>query len=304
MFLLYLVLSGWASVSLAQHGHQGQGQGHMRGQGQGQAPNDNDRCMWEVHKTLRAYKDAMNAAYTNNLYSLWMNNVANDPRVFSEMDLKMLVFAAEQHEITGVSDATLWYVGGHKECFVGQQIINASHGVFSNLIIFEPTPAFFRDLTKNVPNFNSNTGDKGLVKKVLNNYGMSSKDYTIQSPLLGAATSSRAGSLFDLCKIKENCEELQIRETISALKENRFEDLKNKDNVLYTNCEGCEIDVMQALLNNDLVQYFSVIHIATHYLQNEHVLYAKAHCAISERLEKTHRRVFGIMYAQERWVRR
>ena len=243
------------------------------------------KCMKNSLNITGKYEEALIKTGSNNLYS--MKNL-----LFVD-DIQPILFAATIFEIKRFNSATLWYIGGHRECHVGQQTIINSPNAFNKLIIFEPTPVFFKELEINLAHFNK-------VSVILNNYGLSNKNYSIWSELRGAATSSRNSFTADVVKKYQNYQELRIRDFYSALKENTFN--KTAQNMLYMNCEGCEIEVMEALLDNKLAHYFSIIHIATHFLRNENNKYIMAYCKISEKLVKTHKKVYGFMFAQDRWI--
>ncbi|CAF1262108.1 unnamed protein product [Adineta steineri] len=66
------------------------------------------------------------------------------------------------------------------------------------------------------------------------------------------------------------------------------------------NCEGCEFEILPALISNNLLQYFRIIQFASHmnFLNDSSCIY----CQIEQTLEKTHQIIYQYTMLWEAWV--
>ena len=98
-----------------------------------------------------------------------------------------------------------------------------------------------------------------------------------------------------------NCATLYIKDIVDTVHKLHRMHKGYGDNILYTNCEGCEIEVLERLLDTEMIKYFKYIHFATHALGKP----GQAHslCKIRWHLMSTHAMQYGFFFAQERWVR-
>lgn len=66
------------------------------------------------------------------------------------------------------------------------------------------------------------------------------------------------------------------------------------------NCEGCEFEILPALILNDMIKYFRIIQFATHIgvLQESSCIY----CQIEQALERTHTIKYRYVMLWEAWI--
>ena len=134
---------------------------------------------------------------------------------------------------------------------------------------------------------------------VLKNAGLGESNQVIRVENSGKATTIY-GSLKNDCP-KDSCKDMRILGAGPEL-EDFVKNTSSKDRIIYTNCEGCEIAVLESLLDTGAVTEFKYIHFATHFV-NTQIDYCKRLCKIRQRLSITHDFIIGLDYAQERYVR-
>ena len=185
----------------------------------------------------------------------------------------------------------LWYIGGNKHCETGVKLAP----VFSKIIVYEPVLSFLPDLEKAMQTI------KGVTPYQIKTYGLGNQNFTIQVKNNDKGTSV----LRDVsCEDSKTCEKLLIKDASWALLEDGLK--PDECNFLYTNCEGCEISVMQSLIQNNLVHYFKYFHLATHVVSDKNhtsKYYVKQHCMNMAKISKHYYKVDGLFFAQERWMK-
>ena len=92
--------------------------------------------------------------------------------------------------------------------------------------------------------------------------------------------------------------ELQIRDSSKQL---RKISKQGKIDLFHVNCEGCEWEMFENIIENGLHKKMNVIQFATHYFQQIEMISAR-YCKIREALKKTHSMEWGVPFAWERWV--
>ncbi len=72
--------------------------------------------------------------------------------------------------------------------------------------------------------------------------------------------------------------------------------------LLHMNCEGCEYEVLERLIDTDLIKHVRYLQFETHRPKSIQSTIAERYCSLQERLNNTHNREFGIPWAWERWT--
>ncbi|MES2626690.1 MAG: hypothetical protein V4628_15495 [Pseudomonadota bacterium] len=210
------------------------------------------------------------------------------PTLFSKDQKAMLVDVAMPKKIVVVPGSVLWYVGGNTNCVVGRQILD-TNPEFKKMLVFEPMKDFVKVLKPVL--------EKRKEQIVIHNFGIGSKNFIAYVQNQGPSTTA----LNSACTESRTCHKIVVREINSVLQENSFVTSSAVDNMLYTNCEGCEIDLLEALLQSGLIKHFAYVHFATHYVDSTYVARL---CNVRLLLSTTHDYLFGFPYAQERWKRK
>ena len=217
------------------------------------------------------------------------NNLYSDGLTLSRLDAgtrKRLSDVAEVGGFHGVdSSMVLFYVGGNENAAVGRQM-HAEYK-FQKVFVYEPFPPFVQKLKRVF-------AGKGIT---VFDFGLSDEDKDLFVGDSGPATSTHSGA--EGCK--QGCQTVRIKDTLPVLAPLLRQTLPF-DAILYTNCEGCEVPVLERLLEGGLIGRFKYIHIATHVDGTDH--YVARLCRIREKLERTHKLVKEVPYAQERYVRK
>jgi FkbM family methyltransferase len=222
----------------------------------------------------------------NNLYSVDKGELDANLDAPTRGTLSLVAQVGGYSDVS--SDTLLLYVGGNEHCTVGKQM-RAMYKLDS-MLVFEPVPSFFKQLQS------AFSGPDGVGVQ-LYNFGLGDQNLNITVPLAGAGTSTVRSH--DACAMGM-CEVVEIREAIGVIGPILSAN-SNREAMLYTNCEGCEVLVLERLLDTGLITRFKHVHVATHARGTPH--YVSRICHIRERLNETHTMVFGLPYAQERYVR-
>jgi hypothetical protein len=218
----------------------------------------------------------------NNLYSVI------DKVEFGTLYLLQHV-ARTSHPIG--TNVTLIYAGGNTNCAVGHDYLNS--GSVSRMFVYEPMPIFIPTLIqsfKEVP--------EGVNVSVLP-YGLGRSNYRLLVEEQGKGTSLMMSPSNKGVKDPRHEVYANVKEVCAEL---NSIGLRGRVNVMYMNCEGCELENLDRLIVCGLIDSFEIIHFATHHIARVDVPHTI--CELRERLAKTHKYVFGVPYAQERWVRK
>jgi len=216
---------------------------------------------------------------SNNLYSIGGVALKLD-----EETKKRLGEVAEVGGYKGIdSSAVLFYVGGNENGAVGREMYAKYR--FQKVFVYEPFPPFYQKLKRIF-------AGKGIS---VFEYGLSDENKELTIRDAGPGTSTHSGA--DPCS--QGCHTVTIKDALPIFA-SLLRQIQPADAILYTNCEGCEIPVLERLLEGGLVDRFKYIHIATHADGTDH--YVARLCRIREKLERTHRLLKDVPNAQERYV--
>jgi len=201
---------------------------------------------------------------------------------------------AARLDYEGVTDNTiLLYVGGNEFAEVAQKMMKRFH--FSKIYIFEPIPSYAQNLQKVFASLEANsTGQVTILP-----FGISDMDATLSTIVSGKGTE--ASQFVNKSDCIDACVQVVIRDAYKVITEILQENIGH-DFMFYSNCEGCEVPVMERMIDTQLVQYFKYIHFATHFVTMP--FYESRLCKIRERLDMTHKLLFAVTYAQERYERK
>ena len=78
---------------------------------------------------------------------------------------------------------------------------------------------------------------------------------------------------------------------------------KDTVDLLHVNCEGCEWEMFENIIEHNLQTHIRIIKIGAHYFDQVGDI-AERYCKIRETLNRTHYMVYGKPWAWERWDRR
>ena len=100
-----------------------------------------------------------------------------------------------------------------------------------------------------------------------------------------------------------NARRIQLLDVIDVVENIRNTRTQNGIiDMISINCEGCEFEILPALILNNMTQYFRIIQFGTHtgLLQEDSCIY----CQIEQALEKTHQIKFHYIKLWEGWILR
>ncbi len=72
--------------------------------------------------------------------------------------------------------------------------------------------------------------------------------------------------------------------------------------VLHMNCEGCEYEVLERLIDTHFIKYVRYLQFGTHRPISIQSTITERYCSLQKKLSNTHRREFGIPWGWERWI--
>ena len=96
-------------------------------------------------------------------------------------------------------------------------------------------------------------------------------------------------------------QQIQLLNVVQVIQNIRKTKTKNgMIDMISINCEGCEFEIIPALILNNLTQYFRIIQFATHLdlLSESSCIY----CQIEQALERTHKILYHYTMLWEGWV--
>jgi hypothetical protein len=241
---------------------------------------------WNQVETLAApYMDGKNNMY--ELVHKWNTSI-----------IERLNHVAHHHPFDYIGNkrkatTTLYYVGGNKVAKVANDYRNLFH--FDSYHVFEPMKPFLSTLKQSFVD----TG--GLSNVHFYQYGL---DYADEFLTIRNDKYKMAIRRGDKCAPNEkDCVLLELKSAAETfLSIGVLNNVNNTRNILYTNCEGCEIGSLERLIETGLVKYFDYIHFATHREPLRELI--PRVCRIREYLSRTHTFLWGFPYAQERWMRK
>ncbi len=186
------------------------------------------------------------------------------------------------------SSSLIVEVGGN----IGQDTSKFIQLYNSSIISFEPLVPMAKDL---IEKFKTNP------KIEIQPYGLGDRARNLS---VEPVDSSNTGtSIFRKISSTNSSiiQQIQLLEVVQVIENIRR--TKTKDgmiDMISMNCEGCEFEIIPALILNNLTQYFRIIQFATHIdvLKNASCIY----CQIEQALERTHKIIYRYTMLWEAWV--
>jgi FkbM family methyltransferase len=162
----------------------------------------------------------------------------------------------------------------------------------SSIISFEPLLPMAKDL---VVKFKSNP------KIEIRPYGLGNRPRNI--PIEPFDGSNAGTSVFRKLSSPNSStiQQIQILEVIGVIENIRKTRTKNgMIDMISINCEGCEFEILPALIVNNLTQYFRIIQFGTHIslLTGSSCIY----CQLQQALERTHQTKYHYSMLWEGWI--
>jgi len=186
------------------------------------------------------------------------------------------------------SSSLIIEVGGNR----GHDIVKFIELYNSSIISYEPLVSMCKTLTEQ---FKSNP------KIEIQPYGLGNRarNLLIEPHDHGNAGTSifRTISSANSSKI-ERIQLLDVVQVIQNIRKNRTKN--GMIDMISINCEGCEFEILPALILNNMTQYFRIIQFATHpiFLSDSSCIY----CQIEQALQRTHITLYYYRKLWEGWV--
>jgi len=188
------------------------------------------------------------------------------------------------------SNSLVLYVGANTNGTDGSKILQICPEC--EMHIFEPVPDYNKVLEEIWNTLNEENDWSATIHK----YGLGNNDRTVKlsrSELLGEGTFG----MTDKKNEDEPFVNLKIREASKIIREisnNGFVDL------LHVNCEGCEWEMMENIIENNIISDIGSIQLGTHYFPEIEDISSR-YCNLRKQLRKTHQMVYGESWSWERW---
>jgi FkbM family methyltransferase len=162
----------------------------------------------------------------------------------------------------------------------------------SSIISFEPLLTMVKDL---IVKFESNP------KVEIRPYGLGNRARNLSVEPFDSANTGT--SIFRKLSSANSStlQQIQILEVIGVIENIRKKRTKNGIiDMISINCEGCEFEILPALIVNNLTQYFRIIQFGSHMnlLINSSCIY----CQIEQSLERTHQIIYQYTMLWEAWI--
>jgi hypothetical protein len=210
---------------------------------------------------------------------------------------------------------TVWYVGGHRDGGDGQHIQQLYK---CHIDVFEPIIEFFNDLKelwKDIPR--SKLHPFGLGQHTREITGISLDE----EATFAMSADEKQKSLNSASFQAPGTTSVQIK-SVAEFWDGYFGNAPSSSSsssscptgpgdkslnhgfvsVLHMNCEGCEYEVMEAIISANLSQYFGLIQFETHYAAEQVPNLVERLCKIDQALSFTHDKVFQQYFGWSRWV--
>lgn len=199
---------------------------------------------------------------------------------------------------------TMLYIGAFRNGTDGRHF--AAQHPNLEVHIFEPSTQWFQELLRNVME-----DERGRESQqfFFHNYGVARRTEVRILALQGDASTAAThvswaeSAESETILVKSTSEVFRAVERLGRNPRKRIE-------LLHINCEGCEYSVLPSL---NFATMASIVHvnIATHIISSEVQSTSRSigtsiseYCKLQEHMEKTHRRVAGLPFVWERWVRK
>ena len=157
-------------------------------------------------------------------------------------------------------------------------------------VILEPMKLLYRSLLKRFQ-------DKSNV--IIYNFGLATKNEQFLVNIEG--TDGDATSVFKGSDLKGTCPLKVVNTTkfLTNLGLGCFE-----VDLLTINCEGCEFEVLEAILSSNVINYFRNIQFATHSKLKHLYNPVERYCEIQQKLSRTHKATYQYKFNWESWRRK
>jgi len=182
-------------------------------------------------------------------------------------------------------DSMVVYVGANNKGADGKTLLDMFN---CTIHMYEPVPVFFAELSTLWDKYKEELG----YDATLYNYGLGKNNRTVNlaaEDLDGQGTFGMEGNTE-----KEEIP-LEIREGSSALR-----DVGDTIDLLHVNCEGCEWEMFDNLIETGLLSTIRLIQFSSHFFPQVPDL-VRRYCRIKTELAKTHTMVYGQSFGWERW---
>ncbi|CAF3200789.1 unnamed protein product [Rotaria socialis] len=149
---------------------------------------------------------------------------------------------------------------------------------------------------------------KGLVEKFKTNpkieiqpYGLGSQARNVSIELFD--TDNAGTSIFRKLSLKNsaNIQTIQLLNVVQVIENIRNTRTQNGIiDMISINCEGCEFEILPALIHSNMIKYFRIIQFGSHmnFLSGSSCIY----CQIEQSLEQTHEIVYHYVMLWEAWI--
>jgi len=206
------------------------------------------------------------------------------------------------------NESTILYVGGYEDANSADILYEIYQ---SNIIIFEPVSSFYQSLLWNKKHAEKNKEKAKKFNIINKGLGKTNKKLIInKSNILADGTSFVKQNLFscneNTTADSSDCIYIDIKDTSETLKSLKLDKL-NDIKLLHMNCEGCEFEVLESLIEHDMLINIPSIVFDSHYADyiEDEIDYEliERYCKIHYELSKFYKPIYGIPFSKERWDR-
>jgi len=190
-------------------------------------------------------------------------------------------------------DSLIIYVGANTEGRDGKALMKMAN---CSIHIFEPVPSFFVQLEKNW----KKTINQHGYKAVLHNEGLGKSDRIVKLSVDEIDGQSTFGMKSSSSIKDDGMESLVIKEASESLKNIMKSSGKENIDLLHVNCEGCEWEMLENIIENKIHLKIRSINVGTHYFPAVPDIWNRF-CKIREIFSRSHKMVYGHPWAWERW---
>jgi len=182
-----------------------------------------------------------------------------------------------------VAPCTIWYIGANTHSRDG---VRLQSDYSCSIDVFEPVPEYASQLQENWA---------GVPHSTVHPYGLGSSTRTVEGVALeGESTFTMEGSSE---KGGKGGTELSIRSVYEV-----WVDLGSpRIDLIHVNCEGCEWEMWEALLEHDLLRQIGTVQVGTHWFPQV-IDIEERYCTIEGRMKETHTIAFKQAFGWERWI--
>jgi FkbM family methyltransferase len=174
---------------------------------------------------------------------------------------------------------TIWYVGANTH---GRDGVRLQNDYSCDIHVFEPVPSFASALQRHW---------ERVPRSTVHAYGLGLSTRTVVGvETAGESTFAMEGSR------AEKGETLHIRSVEEVWRELGSPTIA----LLHVNCEGCEWEMWEALLDSNLARHIRIIQVGTHWFPQIKDI-ERRYCDIETKMKATHKMVFKQAFGWERW---